>query len=322
VNVSSKLIRQVCVTLAVLAVLILPGTALAYTVNVEPTSHLGGCIYRSEFQRGDQAVWLITVTDPATGAAVGKGIEVLVRAGKQELPAAYNERTRLWSAVLPITWDMPTGTLKQSVLVKDADGKVVSEWKPFYAANQDIVVVPGPMVLQASLEDPVSGTDVETVKPGTTVRLNAKLNRPVRADDLFALAKPERELTLKDKGAPVTDGATVRGLVGHGVYVPATGNFTGGWMAEVLLSFDAARETWSAVYTFPPDAHVGNYTFTILAEDAWGNRAAGTAGSPTVVLPPAEPGLLDDGRALYAGLAVAAAGLLAGVVTVRRGRRS
>lgn len=301
----------------------LPGTALGagYNISVEPTSHLAGCVYRNEFQRGDQAVWLITITDPATGAGVSEGISVAVRVGEKELNARYNERQGLWAASLPLTWDFPTGTLNQSVAVTDARGRV-TEWRPTYAGNQSIVVVPGPIAVASEVVDPVAGEPVLELHRGDTVRIVAQVSRPFTADGLFVLTKPERELTLPDKGEPLSEGVTVKALIGQGSFIPSTGEFSGGNGTEVPLAFDAARDAWTATYTIPEDAGQGSYTVAVIAEDPHGNRGTAIAATAKLVIPPVKPGPLDGPRGMYAGLLVAVVGLAAGLLlAARRGGR-
>jgi hypothetical protein len=299
---------------AALALAVLPSSAGANTLNisVEPVAHLNGCVYRTEFQRGDQGVFLITVADPATGEPVTQGIDVNVLVGDNSLKANYNATQKLWAAPLPILWDMPTGTLRWSVSATDARGNV-TKWQPSYAANQTITIAPGPLKVNTSVTDPVSGEAVGEIRPGETVRIMSKIDRPTHGDS-YSYGSAEREITgsIPEKGAPVKSDATVKALIGQGAFGPAKAAFSGPALAELPLSFDAAREAWTATFTMPQDAPHGTYSVAVLAEDKHGNKGQAMLGAMPLVIPVVEPGLLEGTRGLMAGGGLALFGLAIG----------
>jgi len=247
--------------------------APALTFNVQMIAHLAGCVDRNQVMRGDQVIWLIKVAN-AAGQEITSGLDITVFVGKYQVKAAYSAGTKYWAAPLAIVWDMPTGNLPWYIVAKDAQG-AVTEWKPATYTTAQVV-------------DPTSGNPVTEARAGSSLRIGAKISRPLRGDSYpYGLregqstiwAKGARELTgaglTETKGTPLTQDVTVRAIIGQGSFVQGTQTFSGGVLATVPLTFDLAREIWRASFAVPAGVAPGSYTVAIVAKDKFDNTGFG-----------------------------------------------
>jgi len=261
--------------------------APALTFNVQMIAHLAGCVDRNQVMRGDQVIWLIKVAN-AAGQEITSGLDITVFVGKYQVKAAYSAGTKYWAAPLAIVWDMPTGNLPWYIVAKDAQG-AVTEWKPAtYMTSRLLTIIPGPIRVDAQVVDPTSGNPVTEARAGSSLRIGAKISRPLRGDSYpYGLregqstiwAKGARELTgaglTETKGTPLTQDVTVRAIIGQGSFVQGTQTFSGGVLATVPLTFDLAREIWRASFAVPAGVAPGSYTVAIVAKDKFDNTGFG-----------------------------------------------
>lgn len=107
------------------------------------------CILTNRFVRGDQVVFRMRLTDPATGkdldASGVTGVKVEVSNG-QSLPMKFGSHPRgqatdnFWTAAWIVPKDHPTGTLNYKVVAVAKDGSTQS-WEPFKVAASQLTVV-------------------------------------------------------------------------------------------------------------------------------------------------------------------------------------
>ncbi|MFN3889378.1 MAG: hypothetical protein ACK4MV_03195 [Beijerinckiaceae bacterium] len=107
------------------------------------------CILTNRFVRGDQVVFRMRLTDPATGqnldASAVESVRVEVSNG-QSLPMKFgphpprNSTDNFWTAAWIIPKDHPTGSLSYRVFAVAKGGAAMS-WEPFKVAASQLTVV-------------------------------------------------------------------------------------------------------------------------------------------------------------------------------------
>jgi hypothetical protein len=107
------------------------------------------CILTNRFVRGEQVVFRMRLTDPATGQQLDPSGVTSVRvevSNGQSLPMRFaphpprNSTDEFWAAAWVIPKDHPTGSLKYKVVAVAKDGSIQS-WEPFNIAASQLTVV-------------------------------------------------------------------------------------------------------------------------------------------------------------------------------------